>query len=489
MTDLHQRPIPQRRKLFSHKEMMAKKLSREFGLPLRLIALHLPLGILLYRSSALALIYPLIVFFLGLYWASRPQEKTIKVAYAAAYLVGAEVLWRMAESSIYWEFGKYGMSLIMIVALVQRGYRKIPKLPLLYFVCLLPSALLTIFNNSLSDARGKISFNLSGPLALFVCCWFFSYVRVNWLRLKKILITLTVPIISVAVVTLFYTITTQNIQFTSESNHALSGGFGPNQVSSILGLGVFACLVCFLLFANDVKYKIYIAALTVFFAAQSVMTFSRGGMYAAAGATLVVVLFHMRNLNKNVKRLLPIAALVLFFLIFIFPYMNAFTGGKLKERFEDSGTTNRTEIVESDVILFLKNPIFGTGVGESKDIRQKIIGFESASHTEFSRIISEHGSFGVLSLLALGLAAFYNLKKQRSSLGKALIAGALAWSGLFMLNAGMRLAAPAFIWGLSFITLIDATQISEMRRQRRRRQQFAERRRRQPIDPENKDVE
>ena len=154
--------------------------------------------------------------------------------------------------------------------------------------------------------------------------------------------------------------------------------------------------------------------------------------------------------------MIPIAGLVLIFLVFIFPYMNDFTGGKLQERFEDRGTTNRTEIIESDLILFLKNPIFGTGVGESKDYSQKILGFESASHTEFSRIISEHGSFGILALFALALAAIYNLKRQKLSFGKALVGGAVVWSGLFMLNAGMRLAAPAFMWGLSFITIIDS---------------------------------
>lgn len=440
--------------LVRNKSLAAKRM-QEFELPILFMVAHIPLGLLLYSSSALAFLYPVIAFFTGLYWASQKNERIEKVAYAAAYLVGAEVMWRMAESSIFWEFGKYGTSLIMIVALVQRKYWKIPKLPLFYFIFLLPAGLITILGSSLSDARGKISFNLSGPFALFICCWFFSHVKVNWLQLRKILLTLTIPIISVGVTTLFYTVTTTNIQFTTESNHALSGGFGPNQVSSALGLGSFMCMTCFLLFKNDFKYLVYFGIFAVFFAAQSIMTFSRGGMYAAVGAALIVAFFQMRHLGKTVKRLIPVIGLGLIFLVFIFPYMNDFTGGKLQERFEDKGTTNRAEIVNSDLILFLENPIFGTGIGESKDIRQKILGFESASHTEFSRIVSEHGSFGLLSLLALTIVTVYNLKRQKISFGKALVGGVVAWSGLFMLNAGMRLAAPSFLWGLSCIIIMS----------------------------------
>jgi O-Antigen ligase len=435
------------------KKISANKKLQGFKLPIGMILLHIPLGLLLYRSSALALIYPTIVFFIGVYWASNKREKIEKVAYVAAYLVGAEVMWRMASSSIFWEFGKYGTAIVMIVSLVQRCYTKIPTLPLLYIAFLLPSCLLTLGNNDLTEARGKISFNLSGPFALFVCCWFFSYVRVNWLELKNILVVLTIPIISIAVTTLFYTVTTPDIQFTNESNHALSGGFGPNQVSSMLGLGSFACIACFLSFKNDFRYLVYFGIFAVFFAAQSVMTFSRGGMYTAMGAALIVAIFQMQNLGKTIKRLIPIIGLGFLFLVFIFPFMNAFTGGKLLERFEDKGTTNRTEIIGSDFLMFSQNPIFGTGVGESKDIRQKLLGFESASHTEFSRIISEHGSLGILALIALAGATVYNMKRQKLGFAKALVAGAIAWSGLFMLNAGMRLAAPAFLLGLSFITV------------------------------------
>lgn len=453
-------------KVIAGPRISARKAVEE-KLPLLLVLAHIPLGPLLYNASILALAYPVIACAVGLYWASRRTEPLIKVAYACAYLIGAEVLWRMAGSTIFWEFGKYGIVLMMIVALAKRKLWNIPSLPMIYFVLLLPAVHITFLNHYFDHARQTVSFNLSGPFALFVSCWFFSHVTVKMELVKKMLITLTIPIISVAVTTLFYTVTTPDIQFNTESNSSLSGGFGPNQVSSILGLGSFMCMACFLVFRNDFRYSVYLGILAVFFATQSVMTFSRGGMYAAVGAALVVAFFQINQLGKTVRRLLPIVACGLLFVVFLFPYMNDFTGGKLLERFEERGTTNRTEIIESDLMIFFDYPVFGVGVGEAQMVRWRYVGLISSSHTEFSRIISEHGSFGILALLCLVASAAFSLMRQRLSFGRALVAGALAWSGLFMMNAGMRLAAPSFIWGLSYITIAVPARRRPLRRRTR----------------------
>ena len=421
---------------------------------LLLMFLHIPLGLLLYRSSALALLYPVLVFSIGLYYAIRKQERLERVALVASYLIGSEVILRMASSSIFWEFGKYGTATIMIVALIQRGRLRFPTLPFLYFVFLLPACFLTVMSHDFGDARGKLSFNMSGPLLLFVSCWFFSHVKVTTLQLKKVLFMVAVPLISVAVTTLFYTVTSDEIKFNTESNFATSGGFGPNQVSSMLGLGAFVCLACYLLFKNKFGETLCLSVLCIFFAAQSVMTFSRGGIYNAVGTTLVIVIIKMRNFGQGIKGLLPVAGIGLLFLFLVFPYLNNFTGGKLGQRFGETETTNRTEIIESDWELFLENPFLGLGVGEANESRVVLLDFKAASHTEFSRLISEHGVFGIFAISFLALGTIYNFRRQTSVTGKALVAGVVIWSFLYMLNAGMRLAAPSYIWGLSFLTLV-----------------------------------
>lgn len=427
---------------------------QKFKLPLLLTILHIPLGLLLYRSSALALFHPLLTFFLGLYFAVRKHERLERVAYLAAYIVGSEVLWRMAQSPIPWEFGKYSVSIIMIVALIQRGYWNIPTPPLFYLGFLIPACLLTLMINNLADSRSQLSFNMSGPLLLFISCWFFSHLKINIPRLRRLLLMIVIPLVSVAVTALFYTFTIEDIEFGTESNIETSGGFGPNQVSSMLGLGVFVCLVSYLLFKNKFEDKIYLSLLTLLFATQSVLTFSRGGMYNAIGGILFVVFFQMTNPFQNLRRLLAVFGVGIIFVVLIFPSLNDFTDGALQARFEDTESTGRVDIVNADFQIFLENPLLGVGVGEAIPLRRDYVGKKVVSHTEFARVISEHGLFGIIALFVLALGSIYAVLHHKLSIGRALAVGAIVWSSLFMMNAGMRTAAPSFIWGLSFLTIL-----------------------------------
>ncbi len=437
-------------------------ISHEFKLPVWLTLAHLPLGIVLYNAGSLALIHPFAVFLLGIRAACDRKMPLERVAPYIAYLVGAEVLWRMAHLPIFWESGKYASALIMVVALARRGKWKIPTLPLLFILFLIPACLLTAFYEpDISKTREMLSFGMSGPLLLFAACWFFSYLKVSTAQLKTILFSLIVPLSSVAVTTLFYTLTTADIVFNTESNNATSGGFGPNQVSATLGLGAFLCITGYLIFKNKLFEALFLSFFTILFAAQSVMTFSRGGMYNALGAAAAVAFFRLLDPAEGIKKILPLALVALIFLLIVFPYLNDFTGGNLQARYEETELTNRGSIIEADMEIFWAHPLFGVGVGQSFFEYQKILEQGTASHTEFSRLLSEHGFFGVLAMLCLVCTFAENLLRQRSSVGRALVAGMVLWGSLFMLNAGMRLAAPSFIIGLSCLTLTSAGNVSK----------------------------
>jgi O-antigen ligase len=317
---------------------------------------------------------------------------------------------------------------------------------------------------------------MSGPVCLFVSCWFFSRIKLTPVQLKHLLFSMAIPLVSVAIATLFFTVTNPYLEFTNESNPMTSGGFGPNQVSSMLGLGAFIAAAAILLFKNDLKTALFLGALALLFSAQSVLTFSRGGMYAAVGALAVLAIFLGRNFGQFLYRILPVVAVAVIFMFVVFPNLNDFTGGKLEERFEDSDTTNRLSLLEMELQIFIENPFWGVGVGEAIDERYQMSRQFSASHTEFTRLLSEHGTFGILAITALIAGGVFNLRKQNTRIGKALVAGALAWSGLFMVNSGMRLAAPAFIWGLSCVMIaspIYANMASPNRWKRKPRQPAA----------------
>lgn len=429
--------------------------SREFRIAAIVSIVHLPLGLLLYNAGPFAILHPLLSFGIGLLLAMKRQVPLVNVALAVAYIIGSEILWRMAGIPIFWESGKYMSAVILIVALLRRHKLQIPVIPASYFVLLLPGCLIVLTGSSLSRLTQTLSFNLSGPMLLAVSCWFFHHVKLRPFEFKRLLIVCILPLLSVAFTTMFYTVSTEELQFTGESNAATSGGFGPNQVSSMLGLGVFLSMAGFVLFNKRSRFGVFFAVSALFMAALSVLTFSRGGIYNAVGAVLILILFQARDLSKGIKVAAPVLILGTVFIMFIFPYLNSFTGGALEDRFEDTGTTNRWEIIEADVKVFLENPFLGAGVGESRTVRKQFIEFSAASHTEFSRLLSEHGVFGLAALALMAVLVVTNLRRPNSRPGKAFIAGAISWSFLFMMNAGMRLAAPSFMLGLAYVTIAN----------------------------------
>lgn len=426
---------------------------REFLYFLTLTAAHLPVGILFYNFPSTGLLHSFGTFALGLFFALQKDRKNLyRVAYLTAYLTGTEILWRMSEAPVYWEFGKYAVSLIMIVALVRRHFSRIPFLPLIYFLLLVPACFLTLSNNDWELARAKLSSNMSGPLTLFICCCFFAYLKFNWLQMRRLLLWLLVPVLTVGFTTFFFTVNTPDLTFGTESNYATSGGYGPNQVSSVLGLGAFAAVFCFVTMNNAGKFRLYFGAAIAFLTAQCFLTFSRGGIYNAVGAAAFV--FALSLLNPKVRRqIVPLIAVVALFGVFVLPYLNDFTGGKLLERYENTDSSNRLKIIETDFDIWEQNLIFGIGAGEAKFYRRENLAFSAASHTEFTRLISEHGLFGILALAVLLLMTIINFTEKKSNFERALVAGFVVWSSLYMLNAGMRLVAPGFMIGLSFITI------------------------------------
>lgn len=433
----------------------ARSGQKDFRFVLLLSLIHVPLGVGLYDAGSLALIHPAAVVALGLYFALSKRQPLTKVAFVAAYIVGAEVLWRMAAVPVFWETGKYASGLIMVLALVRRKKFEIPKLPLLYLVLLIPACVLTIADATPSRAFETLSFNMSGPTLLLISCWFFSNVQMDAVNFRRMLLAMILPLLSVALSAAFYTVTAEELSFTDESSLATSGGFGPNQVSGMLGLGVFMALVGLVLFKVKSKYSIYFGIVAMLFTALSMMTFSRGGLYNAAGGFLILVIYGFRDITTAMRRLAPPLIVIVLFALFILPVLDDFTGGALLTRFEDTGTTKRGDIAHSDLEIFLANPVFGVGVGNAYALRESILDYKAISHTELSRLLSEHGSFGLAALITMFFMGVQNLRRPNSRPGKAFIAGAMAWSVFFMLNAGMRLAAPSFMWGLSFVTIVN----------------------------------
>jgi hypothetical protein len=245
------------------------------------------------------------------------------------------------------------------------------------------------------------------------------------------------------------TLTADFIEFTAESNIVTSGGYGPNQVSSVLALGAFLGLFLLWQSAADLKTRLLVGVAVGVFATQSALTFSRGGLINAAGAAVVAAfyLIRARGVRARVLQIGPVLFVAAAYLVL--PRLDEFTGGQLSARYEETTTSHRWELLQADLRVWMENPIFGSGPGLAKPAR--LVSTEpAAAHTEFSRLLAEHGIFGLGALGLLVLMAAERMARARTPIAKGMVASMTGWSFLYMLHSGMRLAAPSVLFGLTF---------------------------------------
>ena len=433
-----------------------------FGM-IAFFAAHVLLAIVMRRTHSVGTLHAVGTLLAGLWCAIRGRHLE-RVAYIVSYIAGSEVLWRMSGAEIFWEYAKYATVAIFLIALLRLGRLNGSRAGGLYFFLLLPSASETILNLDAGLARRQLSFNLSGPLALMVAVWFFSNVKLSKAELHRVFLAFMGPAAGVAGVALTGTLTAAYIQFSGGSNAATSGGFGPNQVSAVLGLGAFFAFFRLLHDKTRPGVKAMLIASVVVFASQSAMTFSRGGLYCAAASAALAGLFLIRE-KRGTARLLQVAPVLFVIMVYVVvPQVVSFTGGAISERFKKTSLTRRGDLIEADLDIWRDNPIFGVGPGMGADLRGHY-GEHIASHTEFTRLLSEHGLFGVAALVILLGIAVRTFLGAKGPGGKAMTISLMAWSFMFMAANGMRLVAPSFTFGLACVTIRNEKRV--LRRVRR----------------------
>ncbi len=424
--------------------------NREASLALTvlLMLLHIPLAIALQHVPVLTVAHAFGTLAVGLWWALYTRRREY-VGYVAVYLAGAEVLWRMTNQSgmIPWEFGKYALALIVLVAMCRGRWVRVSLLPLAYFLLLLPAAVVTMVSLNASAARNALSFNLSGPLALMLSVFFFSGLTLSREQWTKLMLWLMAPIVGITALTALHLATT-TVVFGRSSNLEASGGFGPNQVSSAMGLGIVAAFFCAVGTRSRVSVKVLCLFLLLGFAIQSALTLSRSGLYVAGISLAAGCVYLLRDRQMRLSVLVSAAALAVM-VVWVFPRVDAFTEGALSARFQDTGSTGRDSIAKADLKIFLENPWLGVGVGKAKEERRKYYGQSIIAHTEFTRLPAEHGLLGIGAIILLLAMAMQHFHRARSPRSKAAVVALVSFGFLFMAVNGMRLLLPAVAFGLS----------------------------------------
>lgn len=433
-----------------------------------LAILHLVLGVLL-LSGMVSKIYSLLIVIIGLRSIIQSRNDRNQAMYWSAYMVGAEVLFRMSGGMLFYELPKYSVLLFLLVGLYVEKYRHHVSVSYVLYMLLLLIGIAFMdipFNESI---RKAIAFNLSGPVLLGVTAIYFYKRKLKLKMVMDLLFYMVLPVISMLSLLYFKSPNIKQISFGGGANFAASGGYGPNQVSTILGLGIFI-FAAHLFLKKRIFWVLGVDVLVfIYLIYRGLITLSRGGMLTGFIAIAAFSFFYILSQKEMLKQFVKYVGMISLFAVAIFVYTADATGGMLVNRYTNknaAGTTKkdistgRVNLFKSELDNFYEHPFFGIGVGGSKFERIKETGVVAASHNEVSRLLSEHGMIGLIILvLLLAIPAKYILNQP--FLARAFLSAFLLFWFLTINHSAMRIAFPAFIYGLSLIK-IDFSDFEEI---------------------------
>jgi len=387
------------------------------------------------------------------------RNKNNEAAYWAAYVVGLEILLRMTGGFLVYEAGKYSVVFLLVVGLlVERTPRPQPLPILLYGFLLLPSFAVVDFPDFL-HFRKDVSFNLSGPLSLLISTFYFYKRFQNIDSFVSILRVMALPLVSVIVYLMLVTPDLSEIEYGTQSNFKASAGFGPNQISIIMGLGILIAGLALYYGKTVTGFFVSDLLFLVLLIIRGLATFSRGGMIGGVASLGILFLLSFLFTNKVISWPKALAYGLGGFMVVLvsWNYVNEISENRLQYRYQGINyrtgqakeiTSGRLLILEHELNLFYENPVMGIGPGMVREIALRG-NFVANTHSEYSRTLAEHGLFGVAALLILVIFPIRYVLGQNKDLYP--IRFAILFLVFFtMFHSAMRLAMPGFLYGLIF---------------------------------------
>lgn len=436
-------------------------MKKEDLLYLNLILFHVAIGATVFVLPFISKIYGYSILLFGVYYIIKKQNKNNEALMAAAYVVGSEVFLRMTGGNPLYEISKYAVMLFVFIGMYFSGFSRGAMPYWLYLLLLIPSIVLSTFVLDFdTNIRTTVAFNISGPICLGVASLYTFRRKIPLDQMNAILLSMGLPIISCMVYLTFYTPNIRDIITSTQSNFETSGGFGPNQVATILGLGMFIFFSRIILESRTKFLLVLNLLIALNITYRGIVTFSRGGMITGFLMIVLLLLFlyYKSNFKGRVK-LNYIFVMVAIALIVTWGYTSFQTSGLIDKRYanqdaqgrvKESKFTGREEVARGEIDLFLKSPIFGVGVGKGVEARKAESGDGALSHDEITRMLAEHGSLGIIALLILFFTPLVLYLENKFNM--FLMCFVLFWL-LTINHAAMRTAAPAFVYSLSLLNI------------------------------------
>ena len=430
---------------------------------LKMILLHVLIGFVVFVIPFLSKAFSLATVFLSLMFVVKSKNKTVAILTAAAYIATSDVFFRMTGGLILYETHKYMLIVLAFMGMIFE-FGKIKGYIYLFYISLLFVSLVFTEYNLTEEIRKMVAFNLSGPVSLGVFALFAYRKQVTMAQLQKVLFFATLPILSMVIYMFFYTPSVKDVVTGTASNFATSGGFGPNQVATILGVGMFIGINRLVLRkASGLQFVLELSLLFLI-AFRGLATFSRGGILTSLLAIGVfLVLLYFKADKKFISTLNRKIVITVVLGIGVWFYTLTQTSGLIENRYSNKNalgvekediSTGRKELFMLEVDAFFESPIFGIGIGKNKEYKFQRTGVIAATHNEISRLVAEHGAFGIFAMIILILTPLSFRLENRSNL--YFYSFLLFWF-LTINHSAMRIAFPSFIYGLALLDVKHST--------------------------------
>lgn len=424
-----------------------------------LLLIHAVIAVVIFLAPFLSRIYALVITIVGFFIVYRSKNKNNEVILISAYLVGVEVFLRMTGGNFNNEFVKVSVIFFMLLGMLYSNFATNAFIYWFFLILLIPGILITstVINYNV-DIKKSLVFNLSGPVCLAISAIYMYKRRILFSDLQNVMVAMGLPIVSTTIYLFLFNPSVRDVVTGTQSNFETSGGFGPNQVSTALGLGMFVFFTQLILFSKSKLAILINGVLLIFITYRGIVTFSRGGVITAV-VMIICLLFLLYNFSnaKGRSKFIWIFILTALMGIGVWSYSSFQTNGLIEKRYANQDAIGRVKkdrlggreaIMNEEIKLFLENPVLGIGAGMGKQIRKETFGEESASHNEITRMLSEHGLFGIFGLLILLITPFIVYVNNRQHL--YFLSFFMFWL-LTINHAAMRTAAPAFVYGLSLL--------------------------------------
>ena len=456
-------------------KIMTSRLSEKTSVLLS-ASLMLLIGIASAQVSKVAFILGGLLVVWGMYSIFKTKNEFNIAHKIVGFIVGGEVFFRMSKSGLPWEFGKFSVIFLLLIAIfVDNKKRNTSLLIILYMLLLLPALYLSIdYFIDFNEGRKAVFFSILGPVSIFISVsYFYNYpLKLDDFKiLSRWVVMGALPMSTF----LFFTVGDYSaIEFGGGSNAEASGGFTANQVSVGFGIGILFLLINLVFNQPLFYYKLLDVLVLVLFTFQGLMTFSRGGIMTTLVSVGTGLLIYYLSSIKQFLVFMRKKIILIFFAsligFFTFQYVDDMTGGALYGRYfnkkadgsqaKEDLTTGRGDIVKGDLMLFESTDYTGIGIGVSKYERPLHRWY--APHVEYSRLLAEHGVLGLLALIilfVLPLKTFFERLNDPNSL--LVMVSISMWALVTMTHAATRQGAVGFMYGLAFILLIKTINSKE----------------------------